>query len=120
MSYRALLTIKHVGSAGSGFLVFLGGNWDQAERLAEIALGAKSADKAVEAIFGTGEFDLNPQTRFFTSPETRQEWIETYADQSWEVFFIEIGDIMMGTIRGMDASGDTIFFRKQMWRPESE
>lgn len=120
MSYRALLTIKDIGSSGSDFLVFLGDLWDQAERLAEIALRAKSAKDAVEAIYGAGEIDLNPQARFFSCPEARQEWIETYADQTWEVFFLEVGDMMQGTIRGMDASGETFFFRKKNWPIETK
>lgn len=115
MSYRALLTIKDAGQDGRHFMVPLGDLWDQAERLAEIALKAKSAPRAITDIHEVRELGLNPQLRLFDSPESLEAWIDTYADQTWEVEFVEVGGYVQGTITGKDAGGTMIFFRQRVW-----
>lgn len=116
MSYRALLTIKVKDGRNHDFLVLLGDTWDQAEKLAEIALRAKWVSKAITAIF---ESDLpeedRPSPKLFATAEDRQTWIDTYADQTWEVLFERRGDYVQGTITGKDSGGEMIFFRKVVW-----
>lgn len=115
MSYRALLSIQNV-TVFRGDVVVLHSQDFRMELDEDFSNGEIYAE-AVGKMKDRQEASMSCMTNpglsgiGFKGMEERRAWIDTYADQTWEVQFHERGNAIDIRIVGKDASGELIFFR---------
>jgi hypothetical protein len=111
MSYRALITTRD-GELFRDHVVLIGDTWREAEEFAHQLAATKSFEKA--------DAYAAPSRRNFSDAEHRRDWIDTYADQTWEVRFERKGEYIHTTITGKDAGGEDIFMRRILYHTGAE
>lgn len=115
MSYRALFTIcENVNERRVDYILTLDEEFKNGEELAEMIGKSRKFDvatKDMECIHVHKFAKLS----YHTNPDDIQEWVDTYADQTWEVEFTPDGSMTKVEITGKDAGGTMIFYRSMVY-----
>lgn len=112
MTYRALLNLTD-GTKSLDWKITLDEDFKGGEELAELLASQRTFD-AARIYMGL------PPTRSFDTPEIRNAWIGTYADQLWEVKFETKDGFTKVVINGYDANATHIFMRVTVYHTPAE
>ena len=113
MSYTALITIISPTDLKYCLTTRLGDEWSEGEKLAETIGRERSFNDAMRAAYDLAEASpIIVVRKSLTSDLERAAWADTWADETWTVEFMPLGnEDTKVTVTGRDASGEVIFMR---------
>ena len=115
MSYRALFTIcENVNERRVDYALTLDDDFKNGEELAELLGKSRKFDEAMKNMECIHVERLAKRHVFYYEDD-REEWRDTYADQTWEVDFTPDGSMTKVEITGKDAGGTMIFYRSTVY-----